>query len=172
MQDHGILELIAELAVAVLGFSGVVVVLGHRSASEWSELERIRFRGMITTASIVLVLSLLPLPFISADIEGSRVWFWSSAAGGLFALAGPLSSLAQTRRARLWSNPQVSKASMAYGMVSAYGAPALLLLNASGVVFEPAFTPYLVAVLIIFGAAILSFIRLLGDAFAASRPAA
>ncbi len=168
MQDYGTLALIAELAVAVLGFSGIVVVLGHRSTGEWSELERIRFHGMITTAAIVLILSLLPAPLVSAEMEGSRVWFWSSTAGGLIALAGPISSLAHIRRARLWSDPQVNKLSMAYGFVSGYGAPTLLFLNASGVLFGPTFTPFLIAVLMLFGAAILSFVRLLSDAFTTS----
>jgi len=171
VQDYGTLELIAELAVAVLGFSGVVVVLGQRSTDEWSELERIRFRGMITTASIVLALSLLPAPLVSAEMEGSRIWFWSSVAGGLIALAGPISSLAHSRRARLWSNPQVNKVSLVYGFASAYSAPALLFLNASGVLFGPVFTPFLIAVLILFGAAILSFVRLLSDAFTTPRSA-
>jgi hypothetical protein len=34
MDPYGILQTIAEIAIAVVGFSGVVVVLGHRGSGK------------------------------------------------------------------------------------------------------------------------------------------
>jgi hypothetical protein len=172
VQDHGILELVAELAIAVLGFSGVVAAFGHRSPGDWSELERIRFKGMIKSASMALVLALLPFPFISAGLPKLAVWVWCSALGGACALLAPLPDMARVRRARLWSNPEVSKPTMVFGLATGYGGPLLLLLNATGLLFATSFTPYLVAVLFIFGGALASFIRLVSSMSAESNPAA
>ena len=170
MHDPAILELIAELSIAVLGFSGIVVVLDRPTHKEWSELEQIRFRGMIGAASRVLVLSLLPFPLISTEMSDAQVWMWASGVGGVFALLSSLSDLRRTRSARLWSNPEVSKLIMAVAVSSAYAAPVLLFLNATGRIFDNGFTPYLVAVLALFGSALMSFLRLLGDLYESRRP--
>jgi hypothetical protein len=170
VQDPGTLELVAELAIAVLGFSGVVAAFGRRSLAEWSELERIRFKGMIKSASQALILALLPFPFISAGLPGVEVWRWSSALGGIFVLVSVLPELPRVRRARLWSNPEVSKATMVFGISAGYGGPLLLLLNATGSPFSTSFTPYLVAVLLIFGGALASFIRLVSSISAEPPP--
>ena len=38
MEVVGTLELLAELSIAVLGFSGVVAVLGRRASGDWTDL--------------------------------------------------------------------------------------------------------------------------------------
>ena len=62
---------------------------------------------------------------------------------------------------KLWSHPEVSKLLLAYGVLSGCGSFLLLMLNATGILFERTLTPYLVAVLLILGASLMSFIRTL-----------
>jgi hypothetical protein len=52
------LELLAELSVAILGFSGITVVLGHSKFDALSASTRIQ--GLILSSGIALILSLLP----------------------------------------------------------------------------------------------------------------
>ena len=70
MEGAGILQLLAELAIGVIGFSGVVAVLGRRGAGEWQELDRFRFFFMIRSATFVLSLSLIPFLFHHGGVTG------------------------------------------------------------------------------------------------------
>jgi hypothetical protein len=174
MEIAGTLELLAELSIAVLGFSGVVAVLGRRASGDWSDLDGLRFRVMVRVAALVLALSLLPFPFRSAGFSESSVWGCSSGIGTLFfALFLVLYQQDDDRKGRrLWSEPTVSKAALIYLRCVALAAPLLLGLNATGIVFERTATPYLVASLLLFGASVVSFFRLLEAEVAGSRRAA
>jgi hypothetical protein len=166
----GVLELLAELSVAVLGFSGVVVVLGRRASGDWTEIDRVRFRGMVRFAALALILSLLPFPFRSAGWSEPAVWGWSSGIGTplcafLFVFYG------QVRRVVPWSNPAVSKFGLIYALSAIVAGTILLALNATGIVFRHTATPYLVATLLLFGASVTAFFRLLEAAITGARRA-
>jgi hypothetical protein len=174
MEGADTLQLLAELSIGVLGFSGVVAVLGRRGLGEWTDLDRVRFRIMVRIAAIVLVLSLLPFPFRSAGLGASSVWSWASGSGALLFALFLVSYLQDVdrRRAHLWSNPAVSKFAHIYALCTAVAAPLLLSLNAIGVIFERTATPYLTASLLLFGVAVVSFLRLLETEVGAARRAA
>ena len=174
MEVAGTLELLAELSIAVLGFSGVVAALGRRASGDWSDVDRFRFRRMIHIAAVVLALSLLPFPFRSAGFTDSSVWGWSSGIGSALCV---LLFLAYQRdvgrqRLRLWSDPAISKLALIYALCAGLVALLLLSLNATGIVFERGPTPYLVASLLLFGASVVSFLRLLDAAISWGRRAA
>jgi hypothetical protein len=174
MEVMGTLELLAELSIAVLGFSGVVAVLGRRASGDWADLDRLRFRVMVRVAAVVLVLSLLPFPFRSAGFSESSTWGWSSGIGTLLYALFLVSYLQEFYReqARLWSDSTVSKVAHIYNSFVSIVAPLLLGLNATGLVFERTATPYLVASLLIFGVSIVLFLRLLETEVARFRRAA
>jgi hypothetical protein len=161
VQGAGTLELLAELAVAVLGFSGVVAVLGRRASGDWTELDRTRFRNMVHTAVLALVLSLLPLPIRSAGFGEPTVWGWSSGIGTVLCVLFLVPSLTDVTRRWPWSNPAVSKPALVYVLCARLGAPLLLGLNAAGIAFARAATPYLLACLLTFGMSVVLFVRLL-----------
>ena len=174
MEAMGTLELLAELSIAVLGFSGVVAVLGRRASGDWTDFDRYRFWVMVRLAALVLVLSLLPFAFRSAAFSESSVWGWSSGIGTLlFALLMVLYQQDDDRKGRrLWSEPTVSKAALIYLRCVALAAPLLLGLNATGIVFERTATPYLLALLLLFGVSVVSFLRLLETEVGVARRAA
>jgi len=51
---------IAEIAVALIGFSGVVAVLGHRGKGSWQPAERVRLLALTEPSMIALTGALLP----------------------------------------------------------------------------------------------------------------
>jgi|OM-RGC.v1.023193261 hypothetical protein len=59
MFEMGRFEILAELSVAVLGFSGLLIALGHDRISD--SLAVTRIRALLYTASASLVASVLPL---------------------------------------------------------------------------------------------------------------
>jgi len=68
------LNLLVEAAVAVAGFSGVVIILGRRAIGEWSQIERERFLNLLLTSFMVLFLSLLALVLLHAGTPAATTW--------------------------------------------------------------------------------------------------
>jgi hypothetical protein len=166
------LQLLAELAVAVLGFSGVVAVLGRRSAGEWTRLDRMRFFAMVRLTVIVLVLAVLPLPFHFAGLSGEATWGWCSgiaAVGVILNLA--VASLDGALSKAVLTAQETSRLGFAYTLTASFFALALFAANATGIGLARSFTPYLVATLLLFGAPVVLFIRLLHSAIGPERAA-
>lgn len=51
---------LAEIAVALIGFSGVVTVLGHRGKGQWQKAEKVRLQALVEPSIVALVGALLP----------------------------------------------------------------------------------------------------------------
>ena len=60
MENTQTLETIAEVAIALAGFSGIVAVLGQRSSGKWSPTERVRLRLLLEVSLLAVFLSFLP----------------------------------------------------------------------------------------------------------------
>jgi hypothetical protein len=75
----GTLNILVEAAVAIAGFSGVVVVFGRRATGEWSPVERGRIRNLLVTSFTVLFLSLATLLLLHAGIASETTWRVGSA---------------------------------------------------------------------------------------------
>ena len=84
MQSYEFLQTISEVAVALVGFSGVVAVLGHRGA--WSSEELLQLRTLVEPGLVALFGSLLPGTIHLAFESDVIVWRLSNA--GLAVLGG------------------------------------------------------------------------------------
>ena len=73
---------IAELAIGLAGFSGVVVAFTYRG--ELRATDRYRFIGLFTQALTVALLSFVPFGFHHADQVGAAIWRASSGLAVLF----------------------------------------------------------------------------------------
>jgi hypothetical protein len=174
LEGAGTLELLAELAIGALGFSGIVAAIGQRGSEGWGPSYRRRFFSMVFTGALVIVLALLPFPLHYAGLQAPSLWAWSSGAGGLLILAtgaavvraSPASGVREMAR-----DPDINNAVLGFGLLAIYGSPVLLFLNAAGVVFDQTFAPYLVAVLMNFAVTLLTFIRLLQTVVRGGKPA-
>jgi len=82
--DLEVLELFAELAVAILGFSGIVAVIGDSTSSRSYIV--VRIRGLLLTASVAAISAIAPLTGLGLTycsiifvilMLGSALWgFW------------------------------------------------------------------------------------------------
>ncbi len=71
MESNDILTTIAEVAIAIAGFSSIIVALSPRPIGEWSPVERFNFRALLQVAAVVVFFSLIPLVihrFLSFDV--------------------------------------------------------------------------------------------------------
>ena len=74
------LTTVAEIAIAIAGFSGVAAVLGRRSQGEWTPLDVLRLRMLLRISFSIVIFCFLPIVLLSASIAADSTWALSSAA--------------------------------------------------------------------------------------------
>ena len=96
------LSLISELAIALAGFSGIVVVLGRR-AGQLGPVDKRRLDNLFLHAALALATSLLALTLLHTSIQDTTVWRVTSAA---WALPFPFVLVRDWRRVRAAGGPE------------------------------------------------------------------
>ena len=71
---QGTLQTIAELSIALAGFTGVVVALGRRGQGEWAAVERARLESLLQAAVGGVVFSIAPSVALSAGVSDDTIW--------------------------------------------------------------------------------------------------
>ncbi len=137
MADPSLLPTLAEIAVALAGFSAIVVLFRRTNEGRWRAEDADQFNGMVIHAVFAALFCLLPA-MIEVFVQDPRL---------LWAIASAVLALQIVGHATgvilLASTNPSGRASMVLG----YGLAALLALNAAGVGFDRAFGPYLLGVL-------------------------
>jgi hypothetical protein len=157
MQGSDILTVIAEISVALAGFSGIVVALRHRALESWPAHEFSRFRNMLELAAYSIFFALFP--FLPYHLGASSEVIWSLSS---FALAAGLSgwlalTLYRTRGLVRKSFPAAWFWLYTFGTVA---SSLLALVNALGLVGTPQLGVYLVCLGWMLFFAISLFVRL------------
>jgi len=67
------LDSVIEVAIALVGFSGIVAAVGRRGAGHWSPVDQLRLRVLLTGAGAALAFAFLPFLLIDV-IDASLVW--------------------------------------------------------------------------------------------------
>jgi len=96
VQENDLLLTIAEVAVAFVGFSSLVSILGRRTSRDDPRLDAIRMRGLIESSLLVVAFSLTPPILNQYKMSAPALWRIS---GFLFAAAGGVLLLLELRRA-------------------------------------------------------------------------
>ena len=129
MQSQEMLSAISAVAVALAGFSGVVVILGHRSRGGWSSTEALRLRTLVEPSFVALFGSFLPGTIRLASQSDAMVWRLSNGALCVLGLAAIAAFIVRSRTAKPTSGQRVL-------LVLAILAVAAQLLVAGGVLPE------------------------------------
>ncbi len=77
MESEGILTALAEVGIAIAGFSGIVVALQHRSGG-WPEIDKFRFNMLLQVSLVGVFSSLIPILLHLVNPAKTFVWAWSS----------------------------------------------------------------------------------------------
>ena len=81
MSEAENLHIVAEVGIALAGFSGVIVALGHRSEGPW-DIGRLWL--LLTQALGAVIFSFVPLLLDAAGLEASAHWRLSNGAMSVF----------------------------------------------------------------------------------------
>ena len=162
MQGADVLTVIAEIGVALAGFSGIVVALRQRSVESWPLPEILRLRLMLSAAVSTLVFALLP--FVPHHLGVSPAVTWSVSSLALAALFG-WTLFVSTVRLRPLRTGLSFRWWVAYqsGTVIAIAA---LVSNVGGLFGGPSFGLYLAGVTLLLFVATTFFVRLVLAPFA------
>ena len=68
------LSTLAEVAIAIAGFSGIVSVFGRRSSGHWSPAERARLIGLLVMSFTAVFFSVVPFVLLSIPVSESTCW--------------------------------------------------------------------------------------------------
>jgi len=86
MNQFDAMTIVAELALGIAGFSGVVVALGSRPGI-WPRVDRLRLATLLATGLGALFLVLFAMMLILLEVDHDLVWRISSALMALHGLA-------------------------------------------------------------------------------------
>jgi hypothetical protein len=98
--NETILNTLAEVAITLAGFSGVVVAFRLRGAHAWSPTELRVLWFLIGDSFLVLFFSLLPFPLAIANWSDDALWGICNALLGSWFIVGNLLALRGERRDR------------------------------------------------------------------------
>jgi len=152
------LTLLVEAAVAIAGFSGVVIVFGRRATGEWTRVERARFKNLLITSFSVLFLSLLALVLLHAGASPATTWRIGSGIWSVIAIQQLVATIRNYIRIPR-EDPQ-RPGVMVPIIVLGLSVP-VVFLSFGNVFALKEFWPFLTAQVWLFGVACYSFARLL-----------
>ena len=153
MSEESSLIVIAEIAIALAGFSGVAAAFGRRQERPWSQSERVRLANLLNHSGIALFAALVPLVF--AYLEGFTPVLWRNSS---FLWAG-FASIGIGLRVR-WVVSQHSAAAVQRAAIPLMGFVSLLVFQLCNALIWQLAWPYLLALVGNLGFAFVQFMML------------
>jgi hypothetical protein len=142
VENRDTLLSIAEIAVSLAGFTGLVGVLGRRGEDTSSGLSWIRLRAMLEVALRNAAFALLPLPFLGVVSSETAIWRISS---GIYLVTVVAYILYRRRR----TNPSMAGQALGGPLLSLLPISLLACLaNVLGLAGPYAFSLYLLSLLL------------------------
>jgi hypothetical protein len=158
MNASDALATIAEIAIAVAGFSGIAAVLGRRSQGEWTPLDVFRLRALLLSSFYIVVFCFLPIVLSLTALAPSLVWVLSSGAWFAWIAGTTAVRITQARRIAAATGEPLERRYLVF--VSSIGLAALLLHGTNLLSFRVAW-PYVAAAICLLIVPFSYFFRLL-----------
>ena len=159
MDHQDLLQTLAEVSVALAGFSGVVSVFGRRHTGEWDPADRLHLSFMLETSLAALFLSLLPFALLSVELPPRSTWAIMSSVLAAFLV---VAFGAATYRYRRLSGDQRIGLGRIYGAAMTLGDSSVIALQLFNVFSAREFSLYLIGLIWLLFSCAFSFVRLLG----------
>ncbi|HEY1770281.1 MAG TPA: hypothetical protein VGG02_08505 [Chthoniobacterales bacterium] len=160
MEPAEALSTVAQIAVALAGFAGVVVVFRTESLHRWAAIDRFRLWLLLANSVIPLALALLAILLLAAEPAPVAIWRWCSGIAGPFLL---LFAALTVRAGRAIPAPELQAdrtARLLFYPLFFLGA-AVTLLQFYNAIFAGRFRYFFVAIVFQLLGALLQFVRLI-----------
>jgi hypothetical protein len=151
-----ILTAMIEASIALLGFSGLVIILGRHASGEWLPIEKLRLSMLLGIGVILLASTLLALTLLSAGLSHSAVWSLSGVVWVF--LVVPFTAWGVTRGYRLAEDPTVG---LTYRVVAGGVMAAMSAIQVANATSLQEFWPFFAALAVTLIIGVTQFFRLL-----------
>jgi hypothetical protein len=159
---------ISEIAIATIGFAGIMSALRPSSSHAADAMHRLRLRLMVEASASVMVFAFLPF-VLSGLVDSEKIWALGS---GILAVTSPLLvGSIYVRQRRLFGSGLIRETLLfdTFVVIMAALVEIALVVNFLGLVFESRFAAYLLGVLFPLAVAVAMFIRAIFAADASDR---
>jgi hypothetical protein len=159
---------ISEIAIATIGFAGIMSALRTSSSHSADAMHRLRLRLMVESSACVMVFAFLPFVLMGL-VESEKIWTLGS---GILAITSPLLvGSIYVRQRRLFGTGLIRETLLfdTFVVVMAVLVETALIVNCFGALFESHFAAYMLGVLFPLGVAVAMFIRAIFASDAADR---
>ncbi len=83
LEQTGTLHTIAQVAIALIGFTGIVIAFGERAKFNWTPEERLRFYTLVAPSLTAFFCSFVPILAFEYFADEERTWRFSNFVLGL-----------------------------------------------------------------------------------------
>ena len=160
MEPSEALGIAAQIAVALAGFAGLVVVFRRESVHEWSAVDKLRLRLLLTNSILPLVLCMLGLLLLTIKPMPSGIWRSCSGIAFVVFVVFVTTSGKSFRRLDLQEIKRERLTPVVFYVFAAVGVP-VLLLQLYNAALLGAFWPFFTAIVFQLIAAVFQFARMI-----------
>ena len=98
---------LAEISIALIGFSGVVTVLGHRGKGQWKAEELLQLRTQVEPSAVSLFGAMLPSVLGLVIVDADILWRVCNGVLALLFTAAFVAFLLRATRVRLFVSQKI-----------------------------------------------------------------
>jgi len=142
-----------EVAIAMAGFSGIIVAVGRRGAGEMTSADQLRLRVLLTASGVAGAFAFAPFVLLDTGLEEGLVWRIGTAVQGVWFVAIMLYRRRQARQLGVIFTPSTRR------LVAIY-LPTIAVLSFNAAVLGKAW-PYVLGVIVQLFIAFMTFVQLL-----------
>jgi drug/metabolite transporter (DMT)-like permease len=150
----------AQIAVALAGFAGVVVVFRRESVHDWTPLDKLRLRLLLINSILPLALCVIGLLLLTIKPAPAAIWRWCSGASVVIALPFAITTSRSFRRLDRQQLQSALATGFTFYLVGLLGIGALLL-QFFNIAILNAFWPFFTNIVVQLLAAMFQFARII-----------
>jgi hypothetical protein len=160
MEPGEALGIAAQIAVALAGFAGVVVVFRREAVHEWSDLDKLRLRLLLANSILPLALSMLGLLLLTIKPMPPAIWTWCSGITLVVNLSFVTATRKIFRRLKIQNVQRERSSRFVLYLFGAFGVVSLLL-QLYNIALLAAFWPFFAGIVFQLVTAMAQFARMI-----------
>jgi hypothetical protein len=160
MQPSEALSTAAQVSVTLAGFAGIVVVFRTGGLHEWSGLDKLRLRILLSNSILPLALSLIAMLLLATNLSAGVIWRISS---GLTVIVQLLigATFSRAFRALPTTDTKRMPGTRWTFYIGATIGSCVALFQVYNIIRAGAFWPFFLGIVLLIFAAITQFVRML-----------
>jgi len=151
----------AQIAVALAGFAGVVVVFRRESVHDWSPIDKFRLRLLLMNSVLPLALCVLGLLFLTIKPPSVDIWKWCSGFAFVVFVLFAVTSMTSFRRLDLRQLQSYGRATHVVFYLFGILGTAATVLQLYNVITLGVFWPFFTGIVFQLTTAMFQFMRII-----------